>query len=89
MPQMPEALATVPVDEQHHRTATYPTTPGLLTPRRKPAALLHFLRNLLASWTKPRVSESRWIRPDQPRWETPAELLARKHTYLYIRSLLG
>ena len=89
MPQMPEALATVPIDEQHDFTAIYPTTPALLTPWRKPAALLHALRNRLRSWTRCRTFESRWVRPDLPRWETPTDLLARKYTYLYIRSLSG
>lgn len=89
MPQMPEALATVPIDEQHDLMATYLTPSALPTPWRKPAALLHSLRNRLTSWTRRRAFESRWIRPDQPRWETPTDVLARKYTYLYIRSLSG
>lgn len=89
MLHMTEAPATVAIDEQHNLTATSLTTPALPTPWRKPAALLHSLRNWLTSWTRRRAFESRWIRPDLPRWETPIDLLARKYTYLYIRSLSG
>lgn len=89
MPQMPEALATVPIDEQHDLIATYLTPSALLTPWRKPAALLHSLRDRLRSWTRRRTFESRRIRPDLPRWETPTDLLARKYPYLYICSLSG
>lgn len=89
MLHMTEAPATVPVDAQHDLTATSLTPSLLLTPWRKPAALLHSLRNRLTSWTRRRAFESRQIRPDQPRWETPTDLLARKYPYLYIRSLSG
>lgn len=89
MLHMTEAPATVPVDEQHNLMATSLTPALLLTPWRKSAALLHALRNRLTSWTRRRAFESRWIRPDQPPWETPTDLLARKYTYLYIRSMSG
>lgn len=89
MLHMTEAPATVTIDEQHDLTATYPATPAFLTPQWKPAALLHSLRHRLTSWTRRRAFESRRIRPDQPRWETPTDHLARKYTYLYICSLSG
>jgi len=84
MPRMTEAPVTVPIDQQHDFMATYPTTP-----RQRPAALLHFLQSLVTSWTRRRSFESRWIRPDLPRWETSTDLLARQYTYLYICSILG
>jgi hypothetical protein len=84
MPHMTEALVTVPMDQQHDLMTTYPTTP-----RRRPAALPHFLQSLVTSWTRRRSFESRWIRPDLPRWETPSDHLARQYTYLYIYSLSG
>ena len=88
MPHMTEALATSAIDEQHDLMTADPTT-ALVTPRRRPAAFLHFLRSLVTSWTRTRVFESRWINPDLARWETPSDMLARRHTYLYIRSLSG
>jgi len=81
---MTEAQATIPIDRQYDLRATSPTTP-----RRRPAALLHFLRNLVTFWTRRRVFESRWIRPGLQRWETPTDFLARQYTYLYIRSMSG
>jgi hypothetical protein len=89
MPYMTEAPATISVDTQPDLMTTEPTTTPLPTPRRRPAALLHFLQTLVTSWTRRRAFESRWIRPGLPRWETPNDHLARQYTYLYIRSMSG
>jgi len=88
MPHMTEARATSAIDEQYDLLTAHPTT-VLATPRRRPAALLYFLRNCVRSWMGRHTFESKWIRPDLPRWETPNDILARQHTYLYIRSLSG
>ena len=88
MLHMTEARATSAIDEQYDLLTAPPTT-ALATPRRRPAALLYFLRNSMLSWTRRRTFESKWIKPDLPRWESPDDMLARKHTYLYIRSLSG
>lgn len=87
MPHTREALVTAPIAEHHDLLETCPTP--LAIPRQRPAALLHFLWNLVPSWMRRRTSESRWIRPDLPRYETPIDYLARRHTYLYIRSMSG
>src|SRR5262249_6525884 len=67
----------------------HPMLSPSLTQRWRPAAFLHCLQTLVASCTKHRPIESRWIRPDLPQWETVTDLLARQHTHLYIHSLLG
>ena len=89
MPYMTEAPATISVDTQHDLMTTDPTTTPLPTPRRRPATLLHFLQSLVTSWRRRRAFESRWIRPGLPRWEASTDLLARRYTYLYIRSMSG
>ena len=89
MLHMTEAPATISIDTQPDLMTTEPTTTPLPTPRRRPAALLHFLQTLLMSWTGRRAFESRWIRPGLPRRETSSDLLAWRYTYLYIRSMSG
>ena len=89
MPHTRAVPATMAMNAQHDLMATYPITPALPTPRWRPVALLRVLRIWMTSLTKRRAVESRWIRPDLLRWETPTDILARKHTYLYIRSLSG
>ena len=87
MLHMPEAPAIAPIDEQHDLIATHPTTTALLTPRWRPAALLHFLRTVVTSCTRRRPLGSRRVRPDLLQWESPTDFLVRQHTYLYIHSL--
>ena len=89
MLHMTEAPATISIDTQPDLMTTEPTTTPLPTPRRRPAALLHFLQTLVMSWTGRRAFESRRIRPGLPRWETATDHLARQYTYLYIRSMSG
>jgi hypothetical protein len=81
--------ATVEViDHQSDTISTQPTTLPLLTPQ-QPGRLRHYLQTLVASCMRRRPLESRWISPEQLRLETPVDILARRHTYLYIRSLSG
>lgn len=84
--RVPRTLA-IPIDAPHDFLTTYPTPPPLATPWWRPAALLHVLQTFVTSLTRRRPGESRWTRPDFPRWETPTEMFARKHPYLYIDSL--
>jgi hypothetical protein len=82
-------LATVEViDHQSDTMSTHPTTLPLPTPR-WPSRLRNFLETLVGSCMRRRPLESRWISPEQLRLETPVDILARRHTYLYIRSLSG
>jgi hypothetical protein len=89
---MPSALddpATVEVmDHQSDTMSTHPTTLPLPTPLRL-NRLRNFLATLVASCVRRRPLESRRISPEQLRLETPVDILARRHTYLYIRSLSG
>jgi hypothetical protein len=55
----------------------------------KPTALLHVLQTWMTSVAQSQVSVRRNIRPDYPRQETPADILARNHTFLYAYSLMG
>jgi hypothetical protein len=89
IPHMTEAPTAAPIDTQHELMATHPMLSPSLTRRWRPAAFLHRLQTLVASCTKHRSIESRWIRPDLPQWETATDLLARQHTHLYIHSRLG
>lgn len=88
MSSMTEAPATILIDRQHDLIATSRTT-VLPTARRRPAALLHFLRHLVTSWTRGWAFESRWIKPGLPCYEAPIDLLAQRSTYLYICSMSG
>jgi hypothetical protein len=89
MPHMTEAPTTALIDTQPDRMVMHPMLSPSLTQRWRPATLLHCLQTLVASCTRRRPIESRWIRPDLPQWETVTDLLARQHTHLYIHSLLG
>ena len=84
-----EAPMTAPIDTQHDLMATHLTTSPSLAQRWRPAALLHGLQTLVASCTRRRPLESRWIRPDLSRPETVTDHLVRQHVHLYIRALLG
>ena len=84
-----KAPTTAPIDTKHDLMAMHPMLRPSLTQRWRPATFLHCLQTLVASCTRRRPIESRWIRPDLPQWETVTDLLARQHTHLYIHSLLG
>jgi hypothetical protein len=89
MPSIIDDPATVEaLDHQSDTMSTQPTTLPFPTLRR-PSRLRHFLETLVASCMRRRPLESRWISPEQLRLEMPVDILARKHTYLYIRSLSG
>jgi hypothetical protein len=53
------------------------------------ATLLHSLQMWMTMVTRYSASARRAIRPDYPRQETPTELVARKYTFLYAKSLSG
>ena len=89
MPHMTEAPTTAPIDTQPDLMAMHPMMSPSLTQRWRPAAFLHCLQTLVASCTRHRPIESRWIRPDLSQWETVTDRLARQHTHLYAHSLLG
>jgi hypothetical protein len=55
----------------------------------KPTALLNFLQTWMTSVAQSQASVHRNIRPDFPRQETPVDMLARKHSFLYACSLMG
>jgi hypothetical protein len=89
MPHMTEAPTTALIDTQHDLMATPLTTSPSFAQRWRPAALLHGLQTLVASCTRRRPLESRWIRPGLTRQETVTDHLVRQHVHLYIRALLG
>jgi hypothetical protein len=59
------------------------------TPWWKPTALLDVLQTWITSVAQSQASVRQAIRPDCPRQETPVDILARKHTFLYACSLMG
>jgi hypothetical protein len=61
----------------------------LSTPWWKPTALLHALQTWITSVAQSQATVRRDIRLDYPRQETPADILARNHTFLYASSLMG
>ena len=89
MPYITEAPTTTSIDPQHHLMEMHPMMSPALTQRWRPAAFWHCLQTLVVFCRRYRPIESRWIRPDLPQWETVTDLLARRHTHLYIHSLLG
>jgi hypothetical protein len=89
MPHMTEAPTTAPMHAQHDLMAMHPMMKPALTQRWRPATFLYCLRTLVASCTRRRPIESRWLRPDLPQWDTVTDLFVRQHTHLYIHSLLG
>jgi hypothetical protein len=86
---MRHTTTAIAIDPQAPLSATYPTRPTLQTQPWRPTALVHLLRTWMASVTRRRTDERREIHPDFPRRDTPTDLLARHHTYLYARSLSG
>jgi hypothetical protein len=89
MPHPTEALTMTPTDTQPELMVMHPMMHLSLTPRWRSTAFLHCLHTLVASCTRRRSLESRYLRPDLSQWETVPDLLARQHTHLYIHSLLG
>jgi hypothetical protein len=83
------APTTLARDLQLTIPLSYPTPPARLTQRWWPTALLRTLCQWLSSCLRPAPYERRWISPELRGWEAPTDLLARRHTYLYIRSLSG
>jgi len=81
--------ATIVMNAPHDLLATYPITPALPTARWRPAALLHTLYTWMSALTRPRTDKRQDTRPDFPRRETPTDILARRHTFLYACSLSG
>jgi hypothetical protein len=69
-------------------TTSLPIRPRA-TPWWKPTALLHALQTWITSVAHSQATVRRDIRPDYPRQETPADILARHHTFLYASSLMG
>ena len=61
----------------------------LSTPWWKPTALLYALQTWITSVAHSQATVRRDIRPDYPRQETPDDILARNHTFLYASSLMG
>jgi hypothetical protein len=82
----PTALAT---DLQLTIPMPDPTTAVRLTQPWRPLARLHDLCTWLISCLRPAPFEHRWIKPEICGWEAPTDILARRHTYLYIRSMSG
>jgi len=66
-----------------------PTTPTHPTPPWRPTALLHTLGLWLAACLRPAPFARRGSRPELRGWEAPTDILARRHTYLYMRSMSG
>jgi hypothetical protein len=72
--------------------ATMPTSLTMRprsTPWWKPTALLHVMQTWMTSVAQSQASARRDIKPDFPRQETPVDILARKHTFLYACALMG
>jgi hypothetical protein len=65
------------------------TRSPLATPWWKPTALLHAVQTWLTSVAQSQATMRRDIRPEYPRQDTPADILARNHTFLYASSLMG
>jgi hypothetical protein len=86
---MRHTTTAIAMDPQPPLTTIYPTTPALPTQEWRPAALLHVLYTWVTSFLRPSPFESRWIRPELIGWEAPTDILARRHTYLYIHSMSG
>jgi hypothetical protein len=82
----PTALA---MDLQLTLPTPDPTTPACLTHLWRPTALLHTLCMWITSCLRPAPFERRWISPEIRGWEAPTDILARRHTYLYMRSMSG
>ena len=61
----------------------------LSTPWWKPTALLHALQTWITSVAHSQATVRRDLRSDDPRQDTPADILARHHTFLYASSLMG
>lgn len=79
----------IAIDPQPDPLSTSLTTLPLSAPWWRPAALLHVVHTWMTSVMRHHASERRGIRPDFPRQETPTDILARKHTFLYACSLSG
>jgi len=79
------AMMAIVIDAQPETLTTNP----LPTPQWQPRALWQVLRARVASLTRRRTDKRQDIRPDFPRQETPIDILARKHTFLYACSMAG
>jgi hypothetical protein len=85
---VPATLPT-PMDAPHDLMPTSLTTPPPPTPWWWRAQLFHGVQTWMTSVAWRRVEARRDLRPDFPRQDTPVDILARKHTFLYAYSLSG
>ena len=77
------------ITDEHDLLVTPPTPTPLRIPRPTQRTFLGVLQTVMMAWTRRRPMESRGIRPDGPRWETPIDRCIRIDPYLYLRSLSG
>jgi hypothetical protein len=71
---------------------TIDTTSLTMRPRSswwKPTALMHALQAWMTSVAQSHACLHRNLRPDFPRQEMPADILAWNHTFLYAFALMG
>jgi len=85
MPMTTGMPTTIAMDTQPISLTIRPRS----TPWWKPSALLHILQTWMISMAQSQASLRRDLRPACPRQETPVDILARKHTFLYACSLMG
>ena len=88
IPAVPQILART-LDAQPDGLPPALVPPVLPTPWWRLAALLHGVHTWMTAVTRRPPSARQDIRPDFPRQETPVDILARKHTFLYAQSLSG
>lgn len=82
----PTALA---LDLQLTLPMPSPSTPVRPTQPGRPTALLRDLYRWITAGLRPAPFERGWISPALRGWEAPTDILARRHTYLYMRSMSG
>jgi hypothetical protein len=89
---MPTVIDTRAIAEQLHQqydTCDTPLPTPLSTRWRRYATLLTTLAATIATRFKHHFLHNHRLIPDSQRQESYIDILAKKHTYLYIRSLSG
>jgi hypothetical protein len=85
---VPTTMA-IALDSQSELLPISLTTSPLSTPWWRPAAFLYVLRTWMTSMRRHQALTRQDVRPDFPRQDTPVDILARQHTFLYAYSLSG
>jgi hypothetical protein len=90
---MPSVIDTPEIEQLDHEQQlhdqTPPRAPRQTTSRRGLASRLTMMLSVTAAWLKRHIHHDWRVVPGTPQVELPADSLARRHPYIYIKAMSG